>query len=126
MILSQLEASSTYIAAEAAAAEILAKSPTVLPLMQLIVADWAKFQGGKLTSADEASLLKAVVVATKQKISPVAAAILDGATQQVLANQNLTAPTAISGAAAAILSDVVNGIARAVTVYTAPATVAAS
>ena len=117
----QLEASGAYIAAEAATAAILAKNPSVLPVAQAIVADWAAFQGGKLTAADEAGLLQQIVSATKGSVTPTEAALLDGAVQQILANQNATAPTPLQGAAGAIIQTVVNGMARAITVYTTPA-----
>jgi hypothetical protein len=111
----------TYIAAEASAAAILQHNPGLLPTMQLLVSDWAKFQGGTLTTADEATLLQSIVAATKQKLSPVEAATLDGACQQIIANTNTTAPTALGGAANAIISDVMNGVAREIVVYTTPA-----
>ena len=117
----QVEASGAYIAAEAATAAILQKNPSVLPVAQAIVADWAAFQGGKLTAADEAGLLQQIVSATKGSVTPTEAALLDGAVQQILANQNSTAPTPLQGAAGAIIQTVVNGMARAVTVYTTPA-----
>jgi hypothetical protein len=117
----QLESSGAYIAAEAATTAILQKNPSVLPVAKAIVADWAAFQGGKLTAADEASLLQQIVAATKGSVTPTEAALLDGAVQQVLANQNATAPTPLQGAAGAIIQTVVNGMARAITVYTTPA-----
>jgi hypothetical protein len=88
--------------------------------MQLLVTDWNKFQGGTLTSADEAGLLQSIVAATKNKLTPVQAALLDGATQQILANTNTTAPTPLGGAAAAIITDVMNGVAREILIYTTP------
>jgi hypothetical protein len=117
----QLEASATYVAAEAVTAELISKEPQTLPTLQLIVADWAKFQGGKLSATDEATLLNSIVQATGKHLNPFTAAVLDGAVQQVLANQNATAPSPLTGAAAAAITDVVNGIARAVVVATAPA-----
>jgi hypothetical protein len=121
MFISQLDSSAIYIASEAATAAILAKNPSALSTAKAIVNDWSAFQGGKLSSTDEASLLQTVVASSKQSVNPVLAAVLDGATQQVLGNQNASAPTPLTAAAAALISDVVNGIARAVTVYTAPA-----
>ena len=118
----QLGASAAYIGAEAATAQLLQKNPSLLPTAQLLVSDWTKFQGGTLTSKDEAALLQTVVAATKGNLSPTQAALLDGAVQQVLANQNASAPTPVQGAAGAIITDVVNGIAREITVYTTPAT----
>lgn len=117
----QIEASAAYVAAEAATAAILQKNPAALPTVQLLVSDWGKFQGGTLTSANEATLLQSIVAATGKSLTPTEAAVLDGATQQVLANQNASAPTPIGGAAAAIITDVINGAARAVVVYTTPA-----
>lgn len=108
----QVEASATFIAAEAATAGLIQKNPAVVPVAQLIVTDWAKFQGGKLTSTDEASLLQAIVTATKANLTPVEAATLDGAVQTILSNTNSLQPTALSGAANAIITDLVNGIAR--------------
>jgi hypothetical protein len=122
----QLESSGAYIASEAATAAILAKNPSVLPIAQAVVADWAAFQGGKLSAANEAALLQQVVAATKGAVTPTEAALLDGAVQQILANQNATAPTPLQGAAGAIIQTVVNGIQRAVTVYTTPPTPPAS
>jgi hypothetical protein len=118
----QLGASAAFIGGEVATAQILAKNPSVLPVAQAIVADWAAFQGGKLTSAGEAALLQQIVAATKGQVTPTEAALLDGAVQQILANQNATAPTPLQGAAGAIITDVVNGIARGIAVYTTPAT----
>lgn len=117
----QLGASAAYIGAEAATAQILQKNPSLLPVAQLLVADWTKFQGGKLSAQDEASLLQAIVAATKGKLNPSEAALLDGATQQVLANQNATAPTPLQGAAGAIITDVINGVAREIVVFQTPA-----
>lgn len=116
----QVGASAAYIAAEASTATILQKNPSLLPVAQLLVADWAKFQGGKLSAQDEATLLQTIVAATKGKLNPGEAALLDGATQQVLANQNATAPTPLQGAAGAIITDVINGVAREIVVYTSP------
>ena len=117
----QIEASGLYIAAETATAAVLKKNPQVLPTLKLLTADWAKYQGGTLTSADEATLLQTIVTATKQQLTPTEAALLDGATQQILANQNTTAPTALGGAAASIITDLMNGISREIVVYTTPA-----
>lgn len=119
--LPQIEASATYIGAETATAAILQKNPSVLPALKLLTADWAKYQGGTLTSTDEAALLQSIVSATKAKLTPTEAAVLDGATQQILANQNSTAPTPLGGAAAAIITDLINGVARGIVVYTTPA-----
>jgi len=60
-----------------------------------------------------------VVTATGQKLSPAQAALLDGSVQQILANQNATAPTPLGGAAAAIVSDVIGGVSRGLVVYQA-------
>lgn len=117
----QLEASGAYIAAEVATTSILQKHPESLPALKLLVVDWGKYQGGTLTSADEATLLQTIVTATKGNLSPAQAALLDGATQQVLANVNTTAPTPLGGAAAAIITDVVNGAGRALAIYQPPA-----
>jgi hypothetical protein len=118
---SQAQASAAYVAAEVSAAAILQHNPALLPTMQLLVADWNKFQLGTLTAADEAGLLKNITAATAQKLSPTEAALLDGAVQQILANQNATAPTPLNGAAGAIITDVMNGVAREIVVYTTPA-----
>jgi hypothetical protein len=122
--LGQLGASATFIAAEAATAALLEKQPQVLPTLKLLVADWAKFQLGQLTQTDEATLLQSIASATALKLDPIEAALLDGATQQVLSNTNASAPTPLSGAAAAIITDLMNGIARelAITTVTVPAT----
>ena len=117
----QIGASAAYIGAEVATTQLLTKNPKLLPVAQAIVADWSKFQGGTLSSADEAGLLQQVVAATKGQVSPTQAALLDGAVQQILANQNATAPTPLQGAAGAIITDVVNGMQRAIVVYTTPA-----
>lgn len=122
----QVEASAAYVGAEVATAQILAKNPKVLPIAQAIVTDWSKFQLGTLSAQDEAGLLQQIVAATKGKLDAGEAALLDGAVQQVLANQNATAPTPIQGAAGAIITDVVNGIARAIVVYQTPATTTAT
>lgn len=117
----QLLASGTYIAAEVATTQLITKNPSLLPTAQLLVADWSKFQLGKLTATDEAGLLNNIVAATKSKLSPTQAALLDGAVQQLLANQNASAPTPLTGASAAIVTDVMNGVARAIVVYQTPA-----
>lgn len=117
----QAIASGTYIAAEIATAQILAKNPRVLPLAKLIVSDWQSFQLGKLSAQDEATLLNSIVAATNKQLTPGQAALLDGAVQQILANQNTTAPTMLTGAAAAAVTTVVNGISRAIQVYETPA-----
>lgn len=116
----QLEASGAFIAAEVATAQILQKHPEQLPTITLLVVDFNKYKGGTLTATDEAVLLQTIVTNTKQKLTPVQAALLDGATQQMLANTNATAPTAIGGAAMAILTDVMNGVARELVVYSTP------
>ena len=117
----QAEASGAYIAAEVATAQLLQTNPGALPALKLLTADWTKYQGGTLTSADEATLLQAIVTATKQKLTLSEAALLDGATQQIIANTNTTAPTPVGGAAFAIVSDVMNGISRELVIYTPPA-----
>ena len=117
----QLEASAAYIASEAATAAIVAKNPQSVPVFQALVHDWNAFQGGKLTAQDEANLLNQVVAATKGSVTPTEAALLDGAVQQILANQNATAPTPLQGAAGAIIQTVVNGIARELVVNGTPA-----
>lgn len=117
----QIGASAAYIGAEVATTQILQKHPETLPVAKAIVADWAAFQGGKFSAVDEAGLLQQVVASTKGQVSPTQAALLDGAVQQILANQNATAPTPLQGAAGAIITDVVNGIARAIVIYTPPA-----
>lgn len=116
----QVTASGIYIGAETATAAILKKNPSVLPTLKLLTADWSKYQGATLTANDEAALLQSIVSATKQSVTPEEAALLDGAVQQILANQNATAPTALSGGAAAIISTVMNGISREIVVYTTP------
>ena len=117
----QLEASATYIAAEVATTAIIQKNPKLIPVVTLLTQDWVKYQGGTLSASDETALLQQIVVGTKNQLTPVQAALLDGATQQIVANQNNTAPTPLQGAAAAIVSDVMNGAARAVAIYTPPA-----
>lgn len=117
---SQIGASAAYIGAEVATTQILTKNPGLLSTSQLLVSDWAAFQGGKLTAANEAQLLQQIVTATKGQVTPTEAALLDGAVQQILANQNATAPTPLQGAAGAIITDVVNGVARANTIFVAP------
>jgi len=114
----QAEASAAYIAAETGTAALISKNPKLIPTLQLLVADWPKYLSGTLTPADEVALLQSIVSATKGSLSPTQAALLDGATQQFLANQNTTAPTPIAGAAAAILTDVINGAARALAIHT--------
>jgi hypothetical protein len=121
----QIQASAAYIGAEVATTQLITKNPTLIPVAQAIVNDWAKFQGGKLTAADEAGLLQQVVAATKGQVTPTEAALLDGAVQQILANQNATAPTPLQGAAGAIIQTVVNGIERAIVVAQTPAPTAA-
>lgn len=116
----QAEASAVYIAAEAATAAIIQKTPSVIPTVNLLAADWTAYQGGKLTQAQEATLLQSIVAATKGKLNPTEAAVLDGATQQILANTNSSAPTPLGGAAAAIITTVINGASRAVAIYTPP------
>jgi len=119
--MNQAEASGTYIAAEVATAAILQSNPALYPTLQLLVTDWNHFQLGTITQADEIALLQQVVAATNAKISPTQAALLDGAVQQVLANRNSTAPTPLSGAAGAIITDVMNGVGRELSIYQAPA-----
>lgn len=118
-VMSQAQASAVFIASEAVTAGIIQKTPAIVPTLQLIVDDWAKFQGGKLSAVDEAALLNQVVIATGKQLTPMQAAVLDGAVQQIIANQNNTAPTPLSGAAGAAISDVVGGIARELVVYNA-------
>jgi hypothetical protein len=118
---SQIQASAAYIASEAATAAIVSKNPQTVPVFQALVHDWNAFQGGKLTAQDEANLLNQVVAATKGSVTPTEAALLDGAVQQILANQNATAPTPLQGAAGAIIQTVVNGIARELVVNVTPA-----
>ena len=118
--LPQAEASAAYIAAETGTAALIAKNPKLVPPLQLLVADWPKYLAGTLTPADEVAALQAIVAATRGSLSATQAALLDGATQQFLANQNTTAPTPIGGAAAAIITDVVNGAGRALTISTPP------
>ena len=122
----QIQASAAYIGAEVATTQLITKNPALIPVAQAIVNDWAKFQGGKLTAADEAGLLQQVVAATKGQVTPTEAALLDGAVQQILANQNATAPTPLQGAAGAIIQTVVNGIDRAIVVAQTPAPTAYS
>ena len=116
----QVEASAAYVGAEVATTAIISKNPSLIPVAQAIVTDWTAFQGGKLTGAQEAGLLQQIVTATKGSVTPTEAALLDGAVQQILANQNATAPTPLQGAAGAIITDVVNGVARANTIFVAP------
>jgi len=116
----QLEASGAYIAAEAATAGILQKHPDYLPTAKLLVSDWQKYQLGTLTASDETTLLQSIVAATKGNLTPVQAALLDGATQQIIANQNVTAPTPLQGGAAAIITDVMNGVARETQIFQVP------
>ena len=118
--LAQDEASATYIAAEAGTTALLSKGVITVANVNLITADWAKFQAGTITSADEVALLQTVVDATKSKLKPTEAAVLDGAAQQIVANQNTTAPTPLQGAAGAIMQTVLNGAARAALIYTPP------
>jgi hypothetical protein len=119
--LAQVEASGAYIGAEAATAALIQKTPSVVTPLGLLVLDWQRYQGGTLTSAQEATLLQAIVAATGKSLSPTEAALLDGATQQILANVNTTAPTPIGGAAAAIVTDVINGVARELVINGTPA-----
>lgn len=117
----QAEASAAYIGAEAATAAIIQKNPATVPVIQALVVDWNKFQGGKLTAQDEANLLQQIVAATKGSVTPTEAALLDGAVQQILANQNATAPTPLQGAAGAIIQTVINGVGRELVVNGTPA-----
>lgn len=118
--LPQAEASGAYIAAETGTAALVAKHPELRTPIALLVADWPKYLNGTLTPADEVAALQAIVTATRGGLSATQAALLDGATQQFLANQNASAPTPIGGAAAAIITDVVNGAGRALTISTPP------
>lgn len=117
----QLEASAAFVGAEVATTAIISKNPQLISVAQAIVTDWTAFQGGKLTGAQEAGLLQQIVTATKGSVTPTEAALLDGAVQQILANQNSTAPTPLQGAAGAIITTVVNGIQRAIVVAQTPA-----
>jgi hypothetical protein len=112
----QAGASATYIAAETATADLISKHPEYVPAVKALVADWTKFENGTITPADEVALLQTIVTATKAKVTPTEAALLDGAIQQILANQNSTAPTPLQGSAAAIITTVINGASRAVTI----------
>ena len=114
--LPQAEASGAYVAAETGTAALVAKNPALRAPIALLVADWSKYLNGTLTPADEVAALQSIVAATKSGLSPTQAALLDGATQQFLANQNASAPTPIGGAAAAIITDVVNGAGRALVI----------
>lgn len=116
----QLGASAVYIGAEVATSNILSKNPSLLPVAQALVTDWQKFQNGTITPDDEANLLSRIVAATKGQVTPTQAALLDGAVQQILANRNASAPTPLQGAAGAIITDLINGVQRAVVVYTTP------
>ena len=73
----QIQASAAYIGAEVATTQLITKNPALIPVAQAIVNDWAKFQGGKLTAADEAGLLQQVVAATKGQVTPTEAALLE-------------------------------------------------
>lgn len=117
----QAGASAAYIAAEVGTTQILQKHQELIPVAASIVKDWSAFQGGHFSAADEAGLLQQIVASTKGQVTPTQAALLDGAVQQILANQNATAPTPLQGAAGAIITDVINGIARALVIYTPPA-----
>ena len=117
----QAEASAVYVGAEASTAALLQKTPTALPTLKLLVADWPKFESGAITSTDEVALLNGLAQATGKQLSPVQAAALDGAVQQIIANQNATAPTPLQGGAAAIITDLINGVGRELTIYTPPA-----
>jgi len=119
--LNQAEASAVYIAAETGTAALINKNPALIPTVNLLVADWAKFENGTIVPSDEVTLLQSIVTVTKAKLNPTEAAALDGAVQQILANQNATAPTPLQGAAGAIITTLVNGAARAVAIYQAPA-----
>lgn len=114
--LNQAEASATYVAAEAATADLISKHPEYVPAVKALVADWTKFENGTITPQDEVTLLQTIVTATKAKLTPTEAAVLDGAVQQILANQNATAPTPLKGAAGAVISTVLNGAGRALTI----------
>lgn len=116
----QAEASAAYIAAEAATAALISKTPALLPVVNSLTADWNAYQGGHLSAAQEATLLQQIVTATGNKLNPTEAALLDGAVQQILANQNTTAPTPLTGAAGAIVTTVINGAARAAFLATPP------
>jgi len=82
----QVESSAAFVGAEVATTQIISKNPALIPVAQAIVTDWTAFQGGKLTSVQEAGLLQQVVAATKGQVTPTEAALLDGAVQQILAN----------------------------------------
>jgi hypothetical protein len=119
--IAQDEASGAYIAAEAGTTALLQKGTITVVEVNLITGDWAKFQAGTIQSSDEITLLQTVVKATKGKLNAVDASILDGASQQIVANQNKLAPTPLQGAAAAIIQTVLNGAARAAAIYVPPA-----
>ena len=112
---SQLQADGTYLAADAATAAVINKNPKVTPTLQLVVTDWNKFQTGKLQSADEATLLQNIVVATAGKLTPVEASTLNAAMSIVIANQSNPAPSPLTGGAATAIQDVINGIQAAIT-----------
>ena len=116
--LNQAEASAVYIAAETGTAALIAKNPQIVPTLNLLVADWTKFETGTIVPGDEVALLQSIVTVTKAKLNATEAAALDGAVQQVLANQNSTAPTPLQGAAGAIITTLINGVARAVVIST--------
>ncbi len=119
--ISQAEASAVYIASEASTAALLQKNPQYLPTLQLLTQDWTKLQNGTLLPSDQVTLLQSITTATAGKLDPVKAALLDGAVQQLLANQNNTAPSPLTGAAAFAVTDMINGVARAIAIYSPPA-----
>lgn len=119
--LNQIEANAIFAGAEIASTQVLAKNPTTAPLLQSLVVDWNKFQGGKLSNTDEVALLNQIVVATHKTLTPTEAAALNAATQIIVTNtQNQVAPTVLNAGAAAIVTDLMNGIARALVINGTP------
>lgn len=118
--MSQAVASATFITAEATTAALLKSNPQYLPTLQLLTQDWTKLQNGTLLPVDQVTLLKSITASTAGKLDPVKAALLDGAVTQLLANQNNSAPSPLTGGAAFAVTDMMNGVARALLIYTAP------
>jgi hypothetical protein len=118
----QLVASGTYVASEVAAASLIQKSPSSVPVLQLLVTDLPLLAQGKLSNTAISGAMGQLLQAMRANggnNNLTQAALIDGVLSQLAATQNPLAPSPLSGANAAIIADVTNGIAAALALETA-------
>jgi hypothetical protein len=112
----QLVASGTYVASEVAAASLIQKSPGSVPVLQLLATDLPLLAQGKLSNAAISAGMGQLLTAMRANggnNNLTQAALIDGVLSQLAATQNPLAPSPLSGANAAIIADVTNGISAA-------------